>query len=140
MLQKQIELMQEEEKQRELIVEELKEEVKALKMRCLDEDRYSEWDHDEIAEWIMGLDGGRFVKYEKVVRRTLKEEEVDGSTLGVVDGADLKRWGVTKFADFKYLQQQILKLVARNSPDHIAKNATNDSAAAPSEGAPTAYH
>ena len=140
MLKQQIEAIQEEEKQHDLIVRELKEEVKRLKLQCLDEDKFTEWNHDEIAEWIMGLDGGRFVKYEQVVRRTLKEEEVDGSTLGVVDGADLKRWGVTKFADFKYLQQQIDKLVARNSPNHIAKDAIKDSLAAESEGVPTAYH
>ena len=143
MLKQQIEAMQEEEKQREFTVRELKEEVKRLKLQCLDESKYMEWNHEEIAAWIMGLDKGRFVKYEKMVKRTLREEEVDGSTLGVVDGADLKRWGITKFADFKHLMQQIEKLVAKNSPDKNGKNASyaaKESPAAPSEGAPTAYH
>ena len=134
--------MHEEEKEKDLMIKELKEEVQKLKLQCLDEQKYEEWNHEEIAAWIMGLDEGRFVKYEKTVKRNLKEEEVEGSMLSKVDGADLKRWGITKFMDFKYLLQQIESLVAKtvDNESKESKHKGMDSAANVNEGAPTAYH
>lgn len=85
--------------------------------------QYQEWNHQEIGAWIMGLDNGRFVKYKKAVLRNLEEEEADGDILEMIDAADLKRWGISKIADFKYLQQQIAVLVSNKS------NAINSAAA-----------
>ena len=45
------------------MIKELKEEVQKLKLQCLDEQKYEEWNHEQIAAWIMGLDGGRCVEY-----------------------------------------------------------------------------
>merc|ERR1712073_67353 len=71
---------------------------------------------DEVIAWIMKLDKGRFKMYGNVLQRHVKEEEVHGQHIGVVDAADLKRWGVTKFADIKYLQNAIRKLVNHQPP------------------------
>merc|ERR550525_255195 len=61
--------------------------------------------------------------------------------LGKVDGADLKRWGITKFKDFKHLLQEIESLVAKTVDiESKAKHKGMDSAANVNEGAPTAYH
>ena len=37
---------------------------------------------------------------------------MDGTALAMIDAADLKRWGIVKIADFKYLQKQIAVLVS----------------------------
>ena len=90
-----------------------------MKLQCLDTAKYEEWGHEEICEWILGLGDGKLMKYEKVLRESLKEEEVDGSMLEKVDSGDLKGWGVTKFVDKKYLQEQIAILVG-NQPAAFA--------------------
>merc|ERR1712154_720146 len=112
----------------------LKEEVKRLKMQCIDKARYEQWSHEQVTEWILSLDNGRYNKYEKILRKTLKEEEVDGETLQDVDGADLKRWGITKMKDFKFLQREITKLVAGKAKP----GASMDVNALANEGANTA--
>ena len=76
----------------------LKEEVKRLKLQNLDESKYVEWGPEEVSEWILNLDVERMRKYEEVVKRNLMEDEVDGSLLSQVDGADLRSWGIGKFA------------------------------------------
>ena len=63
----------------------------------------------------MGLGDPRFLKYEKVLRESLKEEEADGSLLGAVDSADLKGWGIIKLSDRKFLQNEIASLVGNQS-------------------------
>merc|ERR1712154_214313 len=104
----------------------LKEEVKRLKMQCIDKARYEQWSHEQVTEWILSLDNGRYNKYEKILRKTLKEEDVDG--------ADLKRWGITKMKDFKFLQREITKLVAGKAEP----GASMDVNALANEGANTA--
>ena len=84
-----------------------------MKRQCLDTSKYQEWGPDEICEWILGLGDGRFAKYEKVLRQNLKEEELERSMLGDVDGGDLKGWGISKFVDKKFLKEQIAILVGK---------------------------
>ena len=117
-------------------LERLRAEVKRLKLQCLDPSKYEEWGPDEICEWILGLGDGRLVKYEKVLRESLKEEEADGSLLGALDGGDLKGWGIIKLSDRKWLQNEIAVLVG----NHPSAAAPAPSAVA-SEGAKgiTAY-
>ena len=55
------------------------------------------------------------MKYEKMIKRNLMREQVDGATLGSVDGADLKICGIAKFNDFKNLLHQIQLLVSTES-------------------------
>ena len=141
-LQQQVGRYQEEEKEREMELQDLRAEVKQLKLQNLDPSKYEEWGPEEICQWIMGIDGGRFVKYEKAVRANLKEEEADGPTLAEVDGADLKRFGVTKLSDIKFLQKQIGKLVANNAKGGGSKDAMFGVNPMENEGnnpAPTAY-
>ena len=110
---------QDEEKEREIELNKLREENKKLKLQCLDTSKYQEWGPDEICEWILGLGDGRLIKYEKVLRESLKEEEADGSLLGAVDSADLKGWGIIKLSDRKFLQNEIASLVG-NQPASAA--------------------
>ena len=120
-MQQQLSRYAEEEKEREMELQELRKEVKRLKLQHLDTTKYAEWGPEEIVSWILSLDGGRYMKYEEALRRNLKEEEVDGSMLDKVNSADLKGWGIVKFADKKHLEEQIGNLVA--NPNRPAANA-----------------
>ena len=91
-------VLQDEEKERQMEVEQLREEVKRLKLLSLDESKYMDWNAEEISEWILNLDIDRMSKYEDVIRKNLKEDEVEGSLLSEVDGGDLRAWGIGKLA------------------------------------------
>ena len=135
-MQQQLSQYEDEEKERQIEVQALREEVKRLKRQNLDTSKYAEWGAEEIGEWILGLGDGRLVKYEKVLKKNLMEEEVDGSMLDKVNSADLKSWGIIKFADKKYLEEQIGLLVA-----NPAQPGTNAAPMMENEGAhaPTAF-
>ena len=118
-LQQQMSQYENDHKEKELDLQILRGENKRLKLQYLDVSNFLQWKHDEICQWIIGLDHGRLLKYEEKLRFSLDEEEVDGQILEIVDGGDLKRWGVTKLADIKFLQKELLNLV-NNAPgkDH----------------------
>ena len=132
-MQQQLSQYEDEEKERLIEVQALREEVKRLKKESLDTSKYTEWGPEEICQWIQGLGDGRLVKYEKELKRNLMEEEVDGSMLDKVNSADLKGWGVIKFADKKYLEEQIGLLIT--NPGQPVANAAprmaNEGAHAP---------
>jgi len=145
LLKQQIGTLQEEEKEREVMVQELKEEIKALKLQCLDESKYDEWNHEEIAAWIMNLDGDRFEKlYGESIRMVLEEEQVSGSDLKKIKKEDVKRWGITKFADFDFVHEHIQRLTADkigNEHPSVHSNVNPMSAGAANEGDDsTGYH
>ena len=134
--------LREDQKEKEMEIQELKAENKRLKLRNLDESRYGQWNSEEITAWIMGLGDGRFLKYAMELGQNLKEEQVDGTTIGDADAADLKRWGVARFADIKFLQKQIEILVCNDAP-HSAFESVAPVAQMENEGSnaePTAYH
>ena len=114
---------QDDEKERDLELQELRAENKRLRLQNLNTAKFEEWGHEQICEWILSLGDGRMRKYEEALRQSLEEEEVDGSMLGEVDGGDLKGWGITKFADKKFLQQQIAVLVGKQQPAPLAQSA-----------------
>merc|ERR1712154_694620 len=118
-LQQQLLRYENDQKEKGLELQNLRDENKRLKLQCIDVSNFLQWKHDEICQWIIGLDNGRFMKYKEKLRISLEEEEVDGQILEIVDGGDLKRWGVTKLADIKFLQKELLTLV-NNAPgkDH----------------------
>ena len=106
----------------------LRKEGKQLKRDSLDTSKYPEWGPEEICEWILGLGDGRLVKYEKELKKNLTVEEVDGSMLNKVNSADLKGWGIIKFADKKYLEEQIELLVANPAPMMATEGAPSPTA------------
>lgn len=112
-LQRKVVQYEDDQKEREIELQGLREEVKRLKLKCLDPSKYEDWGPEEICEWILGLGNGKLAKYEKVLRENLKEEEVVGSMLGDVDGGDLKGWGISKFADKQFLKTEIAILVGK---------------------------
>ena len=139
-MSQQIAAFQDDEKQREMELQELREENQRLRLQQLDESKYAEWGPVEIAAWIINLDKKRLGKYENAVKSALKEEEADGSLLEVADAGDLRGWGIQKREDRKFVQQHIDKLVKGNAPQKggpkVAMQGLNTVA---DEGAPTAY-
>merc|ERR1711879_670381 len=117
-------------------IAELEDKVKGLEMKALDPSKFMEWDWNQIHLRIVRLEGGRFQKYNAVLKDTLTRDEVMGEDLLSVNPLVLKAWGIRDRKDSKALNQYIGELVARNQSNH-----GQSAIAAPkqNEGAPTAY-
>ena len=105
--------MKEEEKQRDVELQELRAVVKRLKLQHLDETKYTQWGPEEISAWIINLDPNRLQRYENVLEQNLIEKEVNGKVLAEsdsLDGADLRDWGIEDRKDRKYVMGEIEKL------------------------------
>merc|ERR1719474_2006535 len=79
---------QEDAKEKEIEIQELRTEVKRLKLQNLDTAKYEEWGHEEVHQWMMGLDGGRLIKYGNALRDNLKAEGVTGKVIAKADRAE----------------------------------------------------
>ena len=109
---------------------ELKNEIKELKLKNIDESKYLEWDYEEIVSWIISLDNGRYCKYEEKLKT-----ELNGTNLQRVDQNDIKSWGVKKFDDKKDLYLAIQDLVNKsNKKQNVNNNNMNEG-----DNVPTAY-
>eukprot|EP01084_Bolivina_argentea_P142622 250555_1 len=95
--------------------------------------KYMNWKYEEIVEWIMSLDNGRFEQYKNILLENLKEEGIEGSDLCDVNEIDLKSWGVKNFKDKKLLLAKLKELTQQNIQNNFKGNNIKD------EGAPTAY-
>lgn len=135
-LSDEVTVYQDEQKEAERTIAELREKVKELEMKALDPSKFMEWDCNQIHFWIMGLEGGRFKKYETVLKDSLSADEVMGEDLLNVNPLVLKAWGVKDRKDSKGLNKYIQDLVAQNQTVY-----EQPAMAAPkqNEGAPTAY-
>ena len=112
-LRSDVAVYQEEQKESEMRISELENEVKELKLMALDPSQFMEWDGESVLHWIMSLEDGRFKPYENVIRQSLIEEQVRGSHLSDVNEVDVKGWGVKPFDDKKALARHIQNLVKR---------------------------
>lgn len=113
----------EEQKESQIKIERLEEQVAALKLRAIDESKYMDWEWEDVLLWILSMDNGRYKKYESVLRQSLSEEEVRGEYLSKVDSADIKGWGIKSFLDKKDLFARITDLVEQNADVAVAKAA-----------------
>ena len=110
-IQCQIERLLDDQKEYELKIEALERENKKLKLKNIDLDRFLEWDHGDVLEWILSLENGRYAKYEKTLKKSLAEEEVTGANFVDVETSDVKDWGIKSFNDKKALVQSIRELI-----------------------------
>lgn len=110
-LQAEVTRLQNDKERLQSTIDTLKTENRRLKMPSFKGNDYSEWGPQEICDWIINIENGKLCKYEEVLGRNLKEEEVTGEMLQEIDGADLKRWGISKFADIKMVLKQIGQLI-----------------------------
>ena len=104
--------LENEQKEFEMDMNELKEENKRLKMeKNLKKDKFEEWGAEEIVCWILSLDLEMYGPYEDALREALKKECMNGQCLHLVGKDDLIRWGITNFEHFTILHQRIQELV-----------------------------
>ena len=126
--------LEDERKEFDMTINELKEENKKLKLNNLDVGKYEEWGVDEIIYWIISLDEKVFQQYEGTLRKFLSEEDVNGECLIDVEVSDIKRWGIKSFKHSKLLLKAIKSLVDKDKIQNNDNNMLNEGA-----NAPTAY-
>merc|ERR1712130_1087348 len=104
--------LEDERKKFEMTIDDLKNENKELQLKLenLNFDNYEEWTADEIVQWILSLNPEIYGEYEQILRKSLIEENVNGTDLDNVDSADIKRWGIKKFKHIKQLLKVIKSL------------------------------
>lgn len=105
----------EEQKESQIKIQQLEEQVAKLKLKAIDPSSYMKWDWEDVLMWILSLENGRYAKYEKVLRQSLSEEGVRGEYLRKVDASDVKGWGIKSFLDKKDLCKYIENLLETNA-------------------------
>ena len=107
------------------MIRELKEQVKQLQFQRIDAIKYNNWNYQDVVQWILSLERGRFMKYEKSLNRILSEEEVCGEDLVDVKRDAIKSWGIKTFSDITALQNYIDDLVQQQQNDNEVDNGNN---------------
>ena len=107
--------IQHEQKENEMMIQAMREQIKELEMKTLDLSQYKIWNDEQIFIWIMSLDGGRYKQYEDKLKKNLKIQQIKGEDLGAMEGGDIIDLGITAFKDKKALLSSIKKLVNQDS-------------------------
>ena len=113
-LKTQIAELQDEIKESQKRLDGLEKKFKEEEMRKLNVSEFMKWNWQQIHRWIMGLDKGKFKKYDNVLRVALREGEVVGENLLHVDRQDIRDWGIKNFMDKKSLFSHIENLERKN--------------------------
>ena len=127
---------QEEQKEAQRKMAELTEKVKDLELKTMDVSKFMDWNWEQIHFWIMSVEGGRFKKYEALLRGILSEADLEGEDLQSVNPFTLKTWGIKDRKDRMALSGHIQELVQQNGPDVSDQIAPKENV---NEGAPTAF-
>ena len=75
---------------------------------------YTEWNYEQICDWILSLHNGLFVKYERILRISLRECNLKGRSLKMVNNEDIQSWGIKDFEHMKLLQYYMHELINSN--------------------------
>eukprot|EP01083_Nonionella_stella_P139793 427216_1 len=114
--QEEVGKLNEECKESKLELNEVKKELNKLKrLRRINLSNYLNWSDDDIMDWILTLEEGRYEKYEKKLRAVFNEEGVCGQAMPFIDKPELKGWGITNFMDRNNIYQHLQDLVAQNN-------------------------
>ena len=124
-LNQKVATLENEQKEYEMTINELKEQVKKLKVNALDINEFREWDSNDVINWILSIDDGVLAKYEEKVKQEILDGEIEGTDLITMDMDDIKRLGIGKFAHRKVLQTNIAKLKQINDNKQNANNVNN---------------
>eukprot|EP01084_Bolivina_argentea_P154214 268859_1 len=73
---------------------------------------YQTWTFAETYEWIMSLENGIFQIYSSELLHNLRNENVSGDCIGLMNENDLHRLGIIQFKHKKILLKQIEELVS----------------------------
>ena len=71
--------LEDERKEFEMTIKELKEENKKLKSKSPNEDEWEHWGSEQLIAWIVTIDPEEYGKYEEGLRKTFGAENVTGA-------------------------------------------------------------
>eukprot|EP01083_Nonionella_stella_P008601 24824_1 len=91
----------------------------------IDVDQYSKWNTEQILNWILSLDNGRFSKYADILSAKLKEQNIIGEDLEEVTNLVVKQWGVQDKNDKRILTNHIQALCSKRN-SNVAEQAYYD--------------
>ena len=82
------------------------------------------WDSDDIVDWIMTIEAGRFGKYEQHLRQEMKKAELKGKHLRHLaqNITHLQRFGIINFDDETCLQNYLNRLINGQHQHYIMKS------------------
>ena len=95
------------------VVQELKDKLRRAR-GGLDESNYTKWGHEEIADWIVGLDH-KYKQYEDALRVQLKAEDVKGHQFVHLDKGDFHRFGIIIMADKIEIMEHVKRLTSQKT-------------------------
>merc|ERR1712176_1012288 len=98
---------------------ELKVKYDKQQKKLLLDKNYTEWDCNDIVQWLCSIENGRYKKYESKISMAIKDENITGQHLMDIDKNDLHRIGITDFGDKKSVLNHIKSL-------KVDKNDEND--------------
>ena len=104
-----------ENKEMEIRMNELKAEKELLQNKATDPSDFVNWTHVEILSWIISIDQGYFEKYRSILERELKDCDMKGSDLSLLNSNDIRGLGVKVFHDAKKLERYIQEFVQQQS-------------------------
>merc|ERR1712212_1160423 len=104
-----------EQKEQAMMVQQLTDEMRQLKLRNLDTAKFKQWSTEELVTWITDLDP-QFAQYREDMFRVMTEEGVDGTCVDTdISRGDIKLWGVKSFKHGKTIEKALHGLVQANS-------------------------
>ena len=121
--------LQEERKENEVLIQSMKQEIAALKVKAIDLSQYKSWKSEDILLWILSIDDGNgnkvFAKYQETMSKEIENMDLKGSDLGKLDKNEAKELGIHVFRDRILLIDKIGKLIAQqNNPKQNDEGAT----------------
>eukprot|EP01084_Bolivina_argentea_P155061 270257_1 len=94
MLEQKVNDMENEKKDYEMKIIQLTKQVKQLKIKRFDANNVAEWDSNDVINWILSLENGIFMKYEKKIKQEIIEGQVIGEDLVTMNIEDIKALGI----------------------------------------------
>ena len=128
--------LMDEQKEKDLLINELKDKIKKLNMKPLDYTKWKEWDTEQVYKFIMNIyDDNTLDEYKDDIYKEIFESEYTGDDLDGLELNDIKSFGIKKIKIRKKVYYAI-KQLTQNSYNNNQKSTNFEG----NDGdAPTAY-
>eukprot|EP01084_Bolivina_argentea_P062854 114892_1 len=105
-------------------------------MNGFQQKHYTQWSTQDVLDWIIQLENGKFVMYKQQLTETLNAEQIDGNDVMDLDKDDVHRLGIQNFKLKKCLLDHIESLsqpITATAPAAYAIDMESVAASAPEE-------
>ena len=99
-------------KEKEIEISSLREKLK--RKENIKNKHYTEWTSDELIDFIINLEDGKFKCYQEILRINLNDEDVDGESIKFVEKKEWKEWGIKDYKHRTIIHQNIQNLIKQN--------------------------